>query len=393
MKKKWSKLKDSSGVKITRIVMNSASFALLLSVAFFSYEILEGKKETEVIVNNLKEIQNSLSTQYLGLFPEYISNINILLEKALDETKKNGEMDSLIVFEDVLYYGIRSDSKGFWQMNYNLLRLASEGYHIVIAHYDLDAMPFKNLIRESLIDLNYLVSYRKDMRQYRKQRSAFAKEIDSLANVIDTRLYQRTVANVAHQYLDNYLGSEYVEQQMLKPFVESKETKYLFRGMNNYVYVDSLAKERYFDSTNVMYKKKLERVMRESLKTIPLNDTKQDVCALHVNQMCKELDSIRHFYLNKPIDDISYADFYNMYVDLSKRISQLYSIYPNIELIPLQESLLMSCWMADINGKEHAIFAFPSKYSTEEIGFMSQDVAFADYIHKMLRGVRSNIEK
>ena len=90
MKKKWSKLTDSSGVKITRIVMNSASFALLLSVAFFSYEILEGKKETEVIVNNLKEIQNSLSTQYLGLFPEYISNINILLEKALDETKKNG---------------------------------------------------------------------------------------------------------------------------------------------------------------------------------------------------------------------------------------------------------------------------------------------------------------
>ena len=80
-------------------------------------------------------------------------------------------------------------------------------------------------------------------------------------------------------------------------------------------------------------------------------------------------------------------------MDLSKRISKLYSIYPNIELIPLQESLLMSCWMADINGKEHAIFAFPSKYSTEEIGFMSQDVAFADYIHKMLRGVRSNMEK
>lgn len=49
--------------------MDSASFALFLSVAFFAYEMSEGKRETEEVVNNLMEIQNSLSTRYLGLFP------------------------------------------------------------------------------------------------------------------------------------------------------------------------------------------------------------------------------------------------------------------------------------------------------------------------------------
>ena len=76
MKNLWNKFKATKGYRIVKILMDSASFALFLSVAFFAYEMSEGKRETEEVVDNLREIQNSLSTRYLGLFPEYISSIN-----------------------------------------------------------------------------------------------------------------------------------------------------------------------------------------------------------------------------------------------------------------------------------------------------------------------------
>ena len=113
MKNLWSKFKATKGYRIVKILMDSASFALFLSVAFFAYEMSEGKRETEEVVNNLMEIQNSLSTRYLGLFPEYISSINTLLEEALEHQKTSKYQDSIIIFEDVLYYGIRSDAEGF----------------------------------------------------------------------------------------------------------------------------------------------------------------------------------------------------------------------------------------------------------------------------------------
>ena len=100
--------------------MDSASFALILSVAFFAYEMSEGKRETEEIVKNLVTIQNSLTTRYLGLFPEYIYNINTILENALEHQKISTKADTVIIFEDVLYYGIRSDAEGFRKMYQNI---------------------------------------------------------------------------------------------------------------------------------------------------------------------------------------------------------------------------------------------------------------------------------
>jgi hypothetical protein len=49
---------------------------------------------------------------------------------------------------------------------------------------------------------------------------------------------------------------------------------------------------------------------------------------------------------------------------------------------------MMSCWMSIVNGKESAIFTFPSKDSTDEIGFISQDAAFSKYIQTMLNGMK-----
>ena len=51
---------------------------------------------------------------------------------------------------------------------------------------------------------------------------------------------------------------------------------------------------------------------------------------------------------------------------------------------------MMSCWLTKVGDSEKAIFAFPSKYSTDEIGFTSQDKAFSKYIHTMLNGIKNS---
>ena len=71
MSKYIDKYRNKKWYRICKVIMDSASFALILSVAFFAYEIFVGKKETKEVVDNLIEIQNSLSTKYLGLFPDF----------------------------------------------------------------------------------------------------------------------------------------------------------------------------------------------------------------------------------------------------------------------------------------------------------------------------------
>ena len=78
--------------------------------------------------------------------------------------------------------------------------------------------------------------------------------------------------------------------------------------------------------------------------------------------------------------------------EMSNTISDFFAQNENIELIPLNENMMMSCWLSDINGDEKAIFAFPSKYSTDEIGFISQDGAFSKYIRTMLNGIKLSIK-
>ena len=113
--------------------MNSASFALVLSIALFIYQTIDSKRDFMGVVNNLMQIENSLSTRYLGVFPEYLGNINGLLEESINNHKALGTKDSVVIFQDVLYYGIRSDVDGFKRMMRNLLELSNNGSHITIA--------------------------------------------------------------------------------------------------------------------------------------------------------------------------------------------------------------------------------------------------------------------
>ena len=381
MKRIWNKFKESRGYRIIKIIMDSASFALFLSIAFFAYEMSEGKRETEEVVHNLREIQNSLSTRYLGLFPGYIDNINALLEEAIEHQKTSKYQDSIIIFEDVLYYGIRSNAEGFRRMNHNILQLAHNGCHITIAHYDINSMPFNQMVKDGLIDAKYLKAQKLYLNNYRLNLTEFNSECKSIPHALNSQEHKESFLALAKKYFPNFYQA----------YSTNSNSNVLMR-INDFLYMDSISCDLYFDSTKIVQEKQLQTKIKGYLIPIPLDKNAKDGITLQVNQMCQQLDDVMHTYLNKPYNEIRYVDFKNMYKDMTKTIVQLYKTQPNIEMLPLNESLMMSCWLTKIGGSEKSIFAFPSKYSTDEIGFFSQDPAFSDYIHTMLNGIKNNAE-
>lgn len=383
MKHFFTKFKETKAFRISKIIMDSASFALILSVAFFVYELSEGKKETQEVVDNLLEIQNSLSTRYLGLFPEYIYNINVFLEEAIEHQKTSKEQDSIIIFEDVLYYGIRSDAEGFHRMNKNLLQLANNGCHITIVHYDVNSRPFKQMVQDALIDEQYLTQYQYFIKQHFNNLKVFNQEREQLVFVPNSAEYEEAMFKLLKKHFPNICNE-------LTRSTSINTRKYISHALGNYNFIDSLACELYFDSTKVTQQQHMQEKIEGYLMPIPIDKEAKDGITLQVNNMCSQLDKIMNTYLNKTYRHITYADFYHMYIDMTKTIVNLLSTQPNIELIQLNETLMMSCWLTKVGDQERAIFAFPSKYSTDEIGFISQDKAFSKYIHTMLNGIKNS---
>ena len=77
------KIQESIFWKYSKLITGSATFALILSIVFFVYETIDSKRDNQEITSRLYEVQNSLSTRYLGIFPQYIKNTNAMLRKAL----------------------------------------------------------------------------------------------------------------------------------------------------------------------------------------------------------------------------------------------------------------------------------------------------------------------
>lgn len=369
-----------SRAKKIRMILDSATFALLLSVVLFSYEMISGARETDEIVDNLVDIQNSLSTRYLGLFPEYIGNINNLLSEAIEHQDKSDLRDSIIIFEDVLYYGILSDAEGFRTMIENLLILAERGCHVTIAYYDIGGIPFKHMIRDKLISYEYMKLYRADMALYYTKIKNLRISLNQLQESIPMDEY----ATKFKYFVEKSFGDD-----LCRFMNDDSEINFLSR-ITDYVYIDSILCQKYYEFTRNDNPKKFNRNVRGYLVSIPLKNEAINAASYKANNLCVELDKIKTYYLKKDVHDISYSDYFNMYADMTKAISKLLGEQPNIELIPLNETLLMSCWMSVIDDVERAIFAFPSKYSTDEIGFISRDEAIARYIHTMLRGIKGS---
>ncbi len=371
-----------NGSNIIKRITQSATFALLLSFAFFAYEMSSGAKETKEVVDNLEKIQNSLSTRYLGLFPEYISNINLLLNDAINH-KNNSELrDSIIIFEDVLYYGIRSDAKGFRKMMENLLTLTDNGCHVTIAFYNVDGIPFKQMIRDKLLTYEYQNQYRSEMRSYYTGLMRVKRGIDSIDSNLPRNEYDNEVKSLINRHFNKSFITNVTSEVSLRDF---------YRNIDNRQRVDSIITQRYYEYSRDANHREFASSVKSMQRTLPQETDSNNVITLQVNKLCSDLDSIIGYYFDKPIDDITYSDYYNMYKNVTLTIYNVLQKQPNIELIPLNESIMMCCWMSTIDGESNAIFAFPSKYSTDEIGFTSRDDAIVRYIHTMLDGIKGNL--
>ncbi len=375
------KIDFKNGSNIIKRITQSATFALLLSIVFFAYQTSSGAKETKEVVENLEKIQSSLSTRYLGLFPEYIGNINLLLNDAINHENNTELRDSIIIFEDVLYYGIRSDAKGFREMMENLLTLTDNGCHVTIAYYNVDGFPFKQMIRDKLLSKEHQNQYRDDMSNYHTKMLHFKRELSSIDPNLSHHEYDKVAKQLVNKHFDNYFAN----------YKEGDESmQYFFKHVDNRQRIDSIVTQHYYELTREESPQQFASGIKGMLNTLPQEMESNDAITLRVNKLCTNLDSITTHYLNKPLNDISYSDYYNMYKDVTLTIHDVLKRQPNIELIPLNESIMMCCWMSTMDGESNAIFAFPSKYSTDEIGFTSRDDAIVRYIHTMLNGIKDN---
>jgi hypothetical protein len=280
---------------------------------------------------------------------------------------------------------MRSDANGFRDLLRDLLTISSNGSHVTIAFYDHNSMMFERLIRDELISWKYQESYRKERMMYRD----ILKECRSQGDVIRTTYsdveipgkMQELVSRLFIPYYSKYTADELEQRRLLKEFGSFTKVKpYILQAC--------------FDSTKADNKDELEELLRKTNTPLPLVQD-DDVIEARINLLFNEIEDIKTKYLTKSLDNIKYSDYENANKEISLAIVRMLSENSNIELLPLREDLMMCCWMRTNKGKGKAIFAFPSKYSTDEIGFISQDKAFVRYINTMLKGVKGsmNIEE
>lgn len=360
----FEKIKQTRLYRVINALASSAMLGLFLALAFFVYEVYlekgqEGKNQEhfEKTVNQLEQISKSLSTRCLGSFPGYISEINEIFSRLQQE-------DTVVIFEDVLYYGIKSDPIGFSRLQHLLLNHSRQGGKVIVAYYDNHCQKanfpwqtvFHRMILEGRINPQYLFNIQAERHQQMTEIVFNQQQKNAIDSV--------GLAKERAIYIDSCVTEKYFR------IVYDKDKETLQKDVEGYLnFRDSLLH-------NEIYTKEIDKV---------------------VENLCDKLDSIISRYLGKGrknIENIHFADYENMYSEITDCIANVYRDH-GIELVPLNEYLTMSCWLikpANETQSTEAILAFPSKYSSEEIGFYSQDNLFSDYIMTILQGVRNKID-
>lgn len=395
-----SKYKQSRFFRMSKIITTSATFALFLSIAFFVYETWDSKNEQKEVIGNLLQIQNSLTTKYLGLFPEYISGINGLFEEGLETYTHNSlhKVDTIVIFEDVLYYGIKSRPEGFLHMNELLYQLVQRDCQVYIAYYRPQGRVFKQMVRESLIAPEFFSDYSNDMQAYYKSLRLINMDKEKLLAQYPnaTKEIRDSIGKILfHQYLDTILHLENLNDISIKqrPITQDTNVRNRVSAMVDYnKVIDSIKCEEYYQKSVALNPKKYIKSTKDYLRPIPqIQNADTAPYVQKLNVLALQLDSIKQNTIgqNRP-KDVTFADYQTMYVGFTHLLETFYgSLGSNVHMIPLDDYLTMSCWMiSSDDNKDKAIFAFPSKYATEEIGFESRDRAIANYIQTMLRGAQ-----
>jgi len=332
-----SKMKKNLLLKVIKTIL-SIGFTIGFALYVLQYELEKNDKDFvktlekfEEIGTSLKEVEMALTTKHIGIFPEYLKEINALLLESLEPNK---EIQRFIILQDLLFYGAFYDRDGFKKMLKLLAELARKkpDTEIIIAYYDnsnnwYESLLFREVVQSSWIDTLY---YGKMV----KERFILA---DSLQNrKADNKNY--------HNYL--------------------KEA-------------DSIVSETFFRlSLNNPENQYLERI--KTILATPFFD-KKDHCVF------KRIDEIAKKYIGKDINNITFNNIYKMYNDVTEELKK-YFAENHIQTIPLNTQLTMYCWS---NGKK-VLFALPGRFSAEEIGFISHDKNIIDYVELTLKGIGNN---
>lgn len=385
------KIQESIFWKYSKLITGSATFALILSIVFFVYETIESKRDNQEITCRLYEVQNSLSTRYLGIFPQYIKNTNAMLRKALEQ-KDDFSADTIVIFEDVLYYGIISDSKGFIEVNDKLLQLADKGAKVFLVYYKPQTALFVKNLREMLFSQDCYKQFIETQKKLKERVIKYQEEMRKIAIirhqakiVYDYRSLQDSLANV---YFSDIIDKEVFAEQR-KANVRTSNQK-----LPNDVIAEMILNERYFSATRDENHKAFEELINTYRKPIVGRDNNPSFKRQSWQEtmdMCRKIDDVRSSLMEQPYDSICFEHFVKLFSSYTEIIENEYAYHRNITLIPIEDYLTMSCWMIGNRYEGYnVVIAFPNRYASSEIGFASQDDNIARYIHTMLQGIRTN---
>ena len=350
--KNWYKrIQGTRGYAILGAFIKSAAVGLLFAIVCFVFDRVNDAEQNEQLqaqneklqasVSKLDTIQKSLSTRSLGIFPGYIKEIRELFNN-IDKS------DTIVIMEDVLYYGFKSKPKEFYEMNKRLFDHAMQGGVVTIAYYNYEykKVPIVMDIFHNMIKNEYISS--DNIAKMNKECDSFIKTIRQIEN-------NDKLSEIWNK--ENELCEKYFKATINKDF------------------------KKFENSINIY--------LSTELVEFGENETSQGAGV--AKDMCRDIQTIKEKYLKKDLNKITFADFEKMNREISDTIAKYYK-KRGITMVPLNEYLTMSCWMVNYGNSTStkAVLAFPSKYSSDEIGFYSQDEAFAKYISTMLNGILAN---
>ncbi|MBO7457848.1 MAG: hypothetical protein J6T80_01160 [Paludibacteraceae bacterium] len=377
----WDNFQSHKVVRIFKIISESAVFALLLSLILFGVEMFNEMEDSREMTKNLLEIQNSLSTRYLGEFPNFVPDINQLYSEA-----KAG--DSIVVLEDVLFYGITSAPGEFYEATTKLLDLAAAGSHVMIAYYRPHGLAYDFMMQEWLLSQEQYNHFRDTMTLFERRQHAYKEEMRALMDSCRTNEVNKTeTRRLMRALMDKSFGDVIGKQRDGKPVIayssDNEQVKAMFL-------------ERYFAKTReedrAAFKAMIAKYRYPTTRALPTDISTRT--ELETAEMCHQMDSVRIQYLGREgasIDKPTYADFVNMFADMTQVMERTFQRYPSIQLVAIDDFLSVRSWLVCSKKNEgKAIMAFPSRYASSEIGFFTTDASTREYIKTMERGILVN---
>jgi hypothetical protein len=267
--------------RIVKFIESSVVFGLLISLCLTVYERYESSKEADKQYKELEKIRASISTRNIGIYPNYLSEINALLS----DTAYSKSKSEIIIFQDILCYGIRSAPEEFQKTVSILLNIAKKS-DITVVIYDINSRIYQKNIQDLLIGIQ------PGFRNIRNQTMSRLKKEENLQN--DSVIRRIADFETCELYFSNIFHK--------KNEAQKKWTKF----MNPHA--------------------------------VGNNDA--------ADSLLFKIDSIKNTYLSIDIKSVTYQQLYDAYYYINKTIQETYK-NNSIKIITTNEFHSMNCWRKD----------------------------------------------